>query len=423
MAKSVLKRLTSQDLLKIKDVVAYDPTVPNGLRWLVKRKGKKASGIGQTFWISQSSYQAPHIVMILNDKWPADGDSVVTRIDKAGPWGDVRNLTWAPMGDALAGGRDHNRQQLLRSVFGDDIPDLGDRLRLTSLCKRGHQWNGYPVSLQSKEGASWRCKECERQQKSSPEAVAARQARYETNREKFCREAKERAAIRRADPALAEVDRQKRLTPERAEQRRIYKAKIRQLFKDQGLTTNGTEQINRAPEKALQRALRPGRHSPTVPQLVMQAQRLYWQEDPEARRQHANKWRQANWWLQYQINPDLRLYNREKSKRRKAQARRQSPSRVPISAIRQRFDEFGNCCAYCGHVGDMQIEHVEPICEGGLHNIGNIVPACWPCNSSKRANEMESWYRQQPFFSELRLARIRKATHRPDDNQLAFALA
>ena len=440
MAKSVLKRLTPQDLLKIKDVVAYDPTVPNGLRWLVKRRGRKASGVGQTFWIGQSSYQASHIVMILDDKWPADGDSVVTRIDKAGPWGDVRNLTWAPMGDALAGGRDHNRQQLLRSVFGDNIPDLGGRLRLTSLCKRGHQWNGYPVSLQSKEGASWRCKECERQQKSSPEAVAARQARYETNREKFCREAKERAAIRKADPVLAEADRQKQLTPERAEKRRIHKAKIAAELRQKGLTHRGTipmradgavpkGQINEAvaeaaaQQRALEQALRPGRRSPTVFQLLVESQRLYWRENPSAKRQLANDLSKARWQIRYQSDPDFRLYHREKSKRRKAQARRQSPSRVPISAIRQRFDEFGNCCAYCGHVGDMQIEHVEPICEGGLHNIGNIVPACWPCNSSKRANEMESWYRQQPFFSELRLARIRKATHRPDDNQLALALA
>jgi 5-methylcytosine-specific restriction endonuclease McrA len=155
----------------------------------------------------------------------------------------------------------------------------------------------------------------------------------------------------------------------------------------------------------------------------MQAQRLYWQENPEAKRQHYKDWDRGSWWLQYQINPDLRLYHREKSKRRKAQARGQTPLQVPVAAIRQRFSEFNNCCAYCGQEGDMQIEHVEPMSEGGLHDIGNIVPACGPCNYNKRTSEMESWYRQQPFFSELRLARIRRVVRRPEGAQLALALA
>lgn len=69
------------------------------------------------------------------------------------------------------------------------------------------------------------------------------------------------------------------------------------------------------------------------------------------------------------------------------------------SALRQRFNEFGNCCAYCGGAGDMRAEHVEPISKGGAHDIGNIVPSCWPCNASKRTSDMETWCRSQPFFS------------------------
>ena len=424
MAKSVLRRLTPEDLLAIRKSVAYDPTAPNGLRWLVNRRGRKASGIGRTFWIGQASFQASNIVMVLNGKWPSDCDSVVTRIDKAGSWSDVDNLIWSPMGEMLAGARERTRQQLLQSVFGDDIPDMGDRLRLASLCKQGHQWNGHPVSLQIKSGSGWRCKECERQQKSSPEAVASRRAWLEATKEERRKYAREKAAARRANPVVAEADRQRQLTPERAEKRKIYKEKIRQSLKAQGLTTRGTKPnpVN-TPEQALQRAIRDAGRSPSVARLVMDEQRRYWRKNPEAKKEHDRQWARASWWLQYKINPDLRLYNREKTRRRKAKARGQTPLQIPVAALRQRFNEFANCCAYCGGIGEMQAEHVEPISNGGAHDIGNIVPACWPCNASKRTNDMETWYRSQPFFSELRLHRIRRVIRPPEGHQLALALA
>lgn len=57
------------------------------------------------------------------------------------------------------------------------------------------------------------------------------------------------------------------------------------------------------------------------------------------------------------------------------------------------------------------------------YSFDNIVPACLSCNYSKHTSEMESWYRRQPFFSELRLARIRLVVRRPEGAQLALALA
>jgi 5-methylcytosine-specific restriction endonuclease McrA len=362
--------------------------------------------------------------MVLNDKWPADGDSVVTRIDKAGPWGNVDNLKWSPRGSAIANGREHSRQQLLQSVFGDVAPDLGDRLRLASLCKRGHQWNGHPVSLQFKDGSSWRCKECERENNASPTAIATRQAWCEANKEKLRKHARERAATRRADPVLAKADRLKQLTPERAEKRRIYKEKIRQSLREQGLTSRGTVPTGRQGHPAsLARAIRTAGRLPSVAALVMAEQRRYWAEHPAAKTEHARHWARVSWWLEYQTKPDLRLYHREKAKRRKMQDRGQTPVQIPVSAIRQRFNKFSNCCAYCGKGGDMEIEHVEPISSGGAHDIGNIVPACSRCNTSKRSHDMEQWYRAQPFFDELRLQRIRRATRPPEGQQLALALA
>ncbi len=71
----------------------------------------------------------------------------------------------------------------------------------------------------------------------------------------------------------------------------------------------------------------------------------------------------------------------------------------------------------------MQIEHVVAISKNGAHDIGNIVPACMSCNFSKRSKPMEGWYKNQSFFSELRLRKIQNALKAPSADQLAFAIA
>lgn len=49
-------------------------------------------------------------------------------------------------------------------------------------------------------------------------------------------------------------------------------------------------------------------------------------------------------------------------------------------------------CAYCGIKSDaLTLDHVIPLKLGGRHSIGNLVPACQPCNSSKGARLLYSW--------------------------------
>ena len=299
--------------------------------------------------------------------------------------------------------------------------------KLSKLCSNGHQWNRLDLTLR----INGRCRDCDE---------AVRPAKQQ------------RAKSKRAhDPELRKTLnwRAKQREKERvesdvayAERRRIYRRDRKRMIaielRSKGLTTYGTAptRLDAAVPKgerneaiALQRALQQACQSPTIPQLLAQAQRLYWRENPgskpcdpheiERRKERAR----VLWRVRYQNDLDLRLYHREKKHRRKAKERGQTPLQVPVAALRNRFDEFGNCCAYCGQVGDMQIEHVEPISEGGLHDIGNIVPACLPCNYSKRTSRMESWYRRQPFFSELRLQAIRRVTRQPEGAQLALALA
>jgi 5-methylcytosine-specific restriction endonuclease McrA len=52
---------------------------------------------------------------------------------------------------------------------------------------------------------------------------------------------------------------------------------------------------------------------------------------------------------------------------------------------------YHGCCAYCGRGGPMEQEHVIPLSRGGRHAIGNLLPACRPCNTSKRAQLLVEW--------------------------------
>jgi hypothetical protein len=50
------------------------------------------------------------------------------------------------------------------------------------------------------------------------------------------------------------------------------------------------------------------------------------------------------------------------------------------------------CCAYCG-VGGKRLswEHVVPLTRGGRHTIGNVLPICRSCNSSKGNRLLAEW--------------------------------
>lgn len=52
---------------------------------------------------------------------------------------------------------------------------------------------------------------------------------------------------------------------------------------------------------------------------------------------------------------------------------------------------YRNCCAYCGERKPLTTEHVVPLSRGGRHSTGNIVPACFSCNSSKRDRFITEW--------------------------------
>lgn len=92
--------------------------------------------------------------------------------------------------------------------------------------------------------------------------------------------------------------------------------------------------------------------------------------------------------------------------RRRALERQVTIAKITRNQIRDRFQQFGNACAYCGNGNSLQVEHVVPISRGGTNTLGNIIPACSRCNANKHANEVYSWYKCQDFYSEKRWQKI-----------------
>jgi 5-methylcytosine-specific restriction endonuclease McrA len=300
------------------------------------------------------------------------------------------------------------------------------KYKLGKICSKGHSWNGTDQSLRRINDN--KCVQCCKDRS---------KARYYSNLEANRAAARERMNAKLQDPEYRKISNERarlyharaRATSTRAKGLEDLvmphgrKLSIREARAARSLVSAGHPLDWAHLEPLVKQAL----EAKQAEQLAakqqrqrLQEQRRYFRESPEGIEQIRQEKRKY-WHRKYKTDPDFRLYNREKTKRRKIKARGQTPVQIPVNAIRRRFNEFGNCCAYCGTGGEMEMEHIVPISKGGPHDIANIVPACTACNASKRSRPMERWYRAQPFFSELRLQRIRQVMRGPEYQQLALA--
>jgi 5-methylcytosine-specific restriction endonuclease McrA len=289
---------------------------------------------------------------------------------------------------------------------------LGDAERLGPICKGGHLWHGHQLTLRLKG----KCPECERIRKRTltPEQREKERLRQRQWYQRTAYDHKAQKAKREAIKARMAAD------PEFAE----YIWQQRRRLKEQARRRAGMKQLPPLEIRQLQNAIRKSGCLPSVARLVAIEQRRYWREHPEVADLAMRQREREDRLFRYKIDPVYRLIEREKSSRRRAARFFAGISyKVPAVQIHQRFHRFGHRCAYCGIAGDMQIEHVRPISKGGLHHINNIVPACLPCNYSKKTQPMEQWYRSQPFFDPARLALIQSLTGPPEAEQLSLGLA
>jgi 5-methylcytosine-specific restriction endonuclease McrA len=63
---------------------------------------------------------------------------------------------------------------------------------------------------------------------------------------------------------------------------------------------------------------------------------------------------------------------------------------IDSSALVALWEACRGRCQYCGGPANT-LDHVIPLSRGGPHAIGNVVPACKPCNSRKRHRTPQEW--------------------------------
>ena len=76
------------------------------------------------------------------------------------------------------------------------------------------------------------------------------------------------------------------------------------------------------------------------------------------------------------------------------------------------YQAWDHKCAYCGDSAT-SLDHVVPRFKSGCSSRHNLIPACCKCNANKASTEMETWYKQQPYFTQDKLDMI-KDWMRPD---------
>lgn len=112
-------------------------------------------------------------------------------------------------------------------------------------------------------------------------------------------------------------------------------------------------------------------------------------------RAHAREWRSAN------LEKANALAERSRNHpdawfRRKAYTATAKAKKVGVKStltpkdVKRLFGLYRGLCAYCARAAD-QIDHVIPLARSGANTVGNVLPCCGGCNSSKHTSLLVEW--------------------------------
>lgn len=168
------------------------------------------------------------------------------------------------------------------------------------------------------------------------------------------------------------------------------------------------ENFNRRGQRAWQNLCRPCQAQATAERLAAeparkaayyQANKQRWkshaeltERQREIKRERSRRWRAENPERFKQQLDDWRARNPERfnalSRQRTARKRGNGVYKILKRDLRRLYLKP---CIYCGKRENITLDHVVPIARGGVHGIGNLAPACKPCNSSKRDKTVMEW--------------------------------
>jgi 5-methylcytosine-specific restriction endonuclease McrA len=115
------------------------------------------------------------------------------------------------------------------------------------------------------------------------------------------------------------------------------------------------------------------------PDKILEYKRKYTAENPQKFADRVRSWQQRN--------PEkVRAISHRKRARKNANAVYEI---LPKHLARL----YTSPCIYCGATENITADHVVPVSRGGSHGIGNLVPACGRCNSSKKDKFLTEWRR------------------------------
>jgi hypothetical protein len=116
----------------------------------------------------------------------------------------------------------------------------------------------------------------------------------------------------------------------------------------------------------------------------------WWRDNRELQREYARRGKK----LRMARDPVAERAKRQAyNQTRKGRKRKNGGSVAPNDWVRL-VRRFNGLCAYCGVQPSTSMDHVIPLSRGGRHTIGNVLPTCVSCNSTKRNRLLIEWPRR-----------------------------
>ena len=116
---------------------------------------------------------------------------------------------------------------------------------------------------------------------------------------------------------------------------------------------------------------------------------------PEINRKKASDWKKQN---RQRNTANVIAWSKQNKEKiaawnRATRAKRRKAKRFLITQKdwQRLINRYEHRCAYCGTSGALTMEHVVPLIRGGNHSVGNILPVCARCNSSKGGRLLTEW--------------------------------